>query len=536
MSFKQNDLFFYIFNHLSIHSFLSLFIHSSVYSLFYFCIFYCFVFFCLFIHLFVYSFISQFIYLVIYFFIHFFFFSFVSLFFIYLFLYSSIHSFLSLYLFFQVAREAGFGNRCPTNNIPESINALLKRWQGFQAKDISAFVDDLKDLVDRQKMDVRRAFIGTDSPYVVREEYRDSIDRSFFQKNPGNRTWPTKKPLVQPSRYNEVLKYKCKPASSATSASSARVHQPQIGGPDIDIVETLCHESLAGLFTKNDLKSLTAKAKQLVKDNTVREGFEPNTYFIKSSSKPAPHIVKSSSNGKFLCDSDCLGYKARKICSHVIAVAFAQNKLPQFLAQFTTSGSSTVNLTNLTCNNVNKDAGRKRPRSRKGRSKSPDTMTTMKQSRTLGELFNENDETSSDDEYSAVAGTPSKLLRVTLRRKRPAKPQVSPTTSTPYQLIDITGRIRKCAGCGGLLKDGPDPFSRHQLDEKMCIRHKEHDFVWLERSSQWKKTFDNKHYHIFSNCVRSRNGDTFNVSSVDIALNHTIVEAEMSFLKTRFSS
>lgn len=112
----------------------------------------------------------------------------------------------------------------------------------------------------------------------------------------------------------------------------------------------------------------------------------------------------------------------------------------------------------MTCN-VNKDAGRKKPRARKGRAKSPDTVTTMTQNATLGDLFNDDQESQSDDEYTAE-GTPSRPLKVTIKRKRPAKPQLNPTTSTPYQLIDISGRIRKCAGCAGNLKDGPDPFKR----------------------------------------------------------------------------
>lgn len=381
----------------------------------------------------------------------------------------------------------------------------------------------------RQRNDVRRAFVGASSPYVVRKEYEKSIDRTFFQKGPGNRSSPSKKAIVQPSRYKEVLQYKCKPAIHA----NVTFNQQQRPHPGLENMESICNDGLAGSFTKKDIHSLCEKAKQLVEDNAVKEGFEPHTFFIKSSSKPTPHIVKSYPNGKFLCDSDCLGYKTRMICSHVVAASFTQNKLQQCISQFA-SGTPPANLTKITCN-VNKDAGRKRPRSRRGRAKSPDTMKTVKQGiKTLGELFND-DIMESEDEYSAEC-TPSKPLKVTLRKKQPAKPQVSPTTSTPYQLIDITGRIRKCAGCGGNLKDGPDPFTQHQLDEKFCIRHKEHDFVWLQSRAQWKQTFDNKHYHIFTNCIRSRNGETFEESSVQISLNHTIVKAEMDFIKSRFTN
>lgn len=330
-----------------------------------------------------------------------------------------------------------------------------------------------------------------------------------------------------------LVQYKSKSPSSAQVDNGSQHVQTQNDSQDLENIESLCQEVLAGSFTKNDIRYLTAKAKQLVSDKATREGFELQSFFIKSSSKASPHIVKSYPSGNFMCDNDCLGYKTRKLCSHVIAVAFTQNKLPEFLAHFKNS-KSTVTLTKSTTCNVNKNAGLKRPRARKGRSKSPDTMFAMKQSKTLGDILNQ---MSSDEEEEYTAeGTPSKPLKVTLRKKRPAKPNVTPTTNTPFEIIDITGRIRKCAGCGGDLKDGPDPFIRHELDAQLCIRHKEHDFVWLATSQQWKKTFDNKHHHVFSNCIVSRNGQSFKASSVQIMLNHTVGQKEMGFLKERFPS
>jgi len=242
--------------------------------------------------------------------------------------------------------------------------------------------------------------------------------------------------------------------------------------------------------------------------------------------------VKCLSDSKLRCDSDCLGFKARKICSHVVAVGFKTNQLSNFLSSFK-STTKAVNLTSLTTHKVNRSAGLKRSRApTRPRQKSPDNMSSARKDSgkvTLGDLF-----CNPDDHYTAEASEDP--LKVTLRKKTPPKPELAPTTTTPYQLIDITGRIRKCAGCGGKLEDGPDPFSCHELDAKLCIRHKEHDFFWINSTRQWKKTFDNKHYHVFVNCIRSRNGDTFNVSCVDISLNHTLGQNEIGFLHKRFPS
>ena len=85
----------------------------------------------------------------------------------------------------------------------------------------------------------------------------------------------------------------------------------------------------------------------------------------------------------------------------------------------------------------------------------------------------------SDSSAQYRAEAPSNPLRITIRRGHPVKPTVSPTTTTPFELISITGKIRKCAGCWKELKAGPDEHTRNCLDEAICIRHEEHDFVWI---------------------------------------------------------
>lgn len=109
----------------------------------------------------------------------------------------------------KASRAAGFGDSVQTNNVPESANALLKRWQGFSSKDMSTFIDDVKELIDKQKSDVRRAFLGLESPYVVRTEYRryEKSPSEFFEDSPGKRKF-SERALVDPTRYKEVYQYR----------------------------------------------------------------------------------------------------------------------------------------------------------------------------------------------------------------------------------------------------------------------------------------------------------------------------------------
>lgn len=134
-------------------------------------------------------------------------------------------------------------------------------------------------------------------------------------------------------------------------------------------------------------------------------------------------------------------------------------------------------------------------------------------------------------EYSAVATSD---LRLTIRKNRPPKPSVSPTTSTPFQLIEIKGKVPKCAGCGGELKDGPDQYTKGDLDELICVRHKEHDYVWIEGHKLYKKTFENKHFHVFRNCLIGRNPG-FDFTHVQMSIPYTLTASQLSFLKDRLN-
>lgn len=159
------------------------------------------------------------------------------------------------------------------------------------------------------------------------------------------------------------------------------------------------------------------------------------------------------------------------------------------------------------------------------RSKSPDVMTNMAGCKgTLGDAIAQTNE-----EYAAISTSD---LRITVRRAKPTKLLVNPTTSTPFEVLEIKGKIRKCAGCGGELKDGPDPFLKADLDQRMCLRHKEHDYVWIKMQNYWEKTFDNKHFHLYRNCLVGRN-PSFNFESVRMSIPYTLNAVDLHLLRER---
>lgn len=136
-----------------------------------------------------------------------------------------------------------------------------------------------------------------------------------------------------------------------------------------------------------------------------------------------------------------------------------------------------------------------------------------------------------NEEYAAISTSD---LRLTIRRAKPTKLSVDPTTSTPFEIIEIKGKVHKCAGCGGQLKDGPDAHLKTDLDKNLCLRHKEHDYVWIKSQNYWKKTFENKHFHVYRNCLVGRNPGV-NFQSVQMSIPYTLNGAQLQLIQQRLN-
>lgn len=66
------------------------------------------------------------------------------------------------------------------NNDLDGINALIKKWENREKSDIPKFVSDMKELHDKQRHDISRAFCGTPGLYTVKEEYAEFAKGAEF--------------------------------------------------------------------------------------------------------------------------------------------------------------------------------------------------------------------------------------------------------------------------------------------------------------------------------------------------------------------
>ena len=57
-----------------------------------------------------------------------------------------------------------------------------------------------------------------------------------------------------------------------------------------------------------------------------------NAMCVASDTGVRPHIVSRNKNGDLLCDNECLAWKSKKLCSHVLAIAEEWRCLDQFLS------------------------------------------------------------------------------------------------------------------------------------------------------------------------------------------------------------
>jgi len=150
----------------------------------------------------------------------------------------------------KASSDAGFGDEVQTNNIPESANAFVKRWQDFVATDMATFVDDLKGLIEKQRRDVQRTLLGLSSPYILRPEYQNSVkdNSNFFDEQPGTRDLASSnlKVVVDPVNFKKV--YSHRPAPPQTQLNKNYT---------IDL------HTLSDFFAEKDLKLLTEKVQVL---------------------------------------------------------------------------------------------------------------------------------------------------------------------------------------------------------------------------------------------------------------------------------
>ena len=255
-----------------------------------------------------------------------------------------------------------------TQNNSEAANALVKRYVNFQKQDIFQFVTDLEECVQEQQNEVSKSIVGL------------GLEFSYSHMKQNGSVWFSS--MSQAEKQNVVSSFRAddtRAAVSGTSCTSGQVTSTPGGGPECTPSNpiTKCslsipYKSIAGILSDGELQSLWSKASRLLSDGKVVQapGSVSTTRWVASDSSASPHVVTMSKTGKgrYMCDSQCVGWKSRSICAHCLATAEDNNDIFDFLLWFRSSklSKNDGNLTKAVYHGTYKHAGKKQPtRSRK---------------------------------------------------------------------------------------------------------------------------------------------------------------------------
>ena len=239
-----------------------------------------------------------------------------------------------------------------------------------------------------------------------------------------------------------VVKYKCVPVPIADvhgSPGTLPGHFPLDKPFDI----------LCNIFKDIDIYLLAKKANEIAGAKNVIPGFSNKYFFVKSTSD-THHSIQCPANQKIDCDKFCMGFKNREICSHTIAVAIYRDSLNAYLNAYLKRYNP--NITKMLTAGVNVNAGKKAAPRKRFRSNSPDLVDQTQQhyliKNAVGKILNEED----TENQMVVQNISNSGMKIKIRRKTPVRPSYNETTTTPFEIILITGNIAKCTGCRGKLK------------------------------------------------------------------------------------
>lgn len=280
-----------------------------------------------------------------------------------------------------------------------------------------------------------------------------------------------------------------------------------------------------------------------------------NAKCVASESGEKPHIIVQSKHkeGVISCDDACLGWKAQRICAHVVAAAESMGCLDTFLKTYNKGSKAQPNYTAAVTHGLSKAVGTKpsKPK-RKGPSTSRKaeiesivdplepvnaSITDITPSDIQGVLpssssvacgvqgTNSTDATQmiSNNQILQLNLNPSTAYStVTINHQAPT--QVISSTHTqsivgsagPFQLKFLTALVKVCAGCRGAYSraaDGKSPPSPPM--DIILVRKEQHLYFNNVTGRQQLSAPSNVHYHANLFCPRQRCLN-FNPNNVEV--------------------
>ena len=411
---------------------------------------------------------------------------------------------------------------CPEfyyNNMVEFINKLLKLWQGKKQIDCLKFAEQIQDLAASQESDILRAFMGLQSPFVPREEFKQfklNFNTQYSNLETSKKEKVRNKLLnaiIDPQEYNSVRSHsagrasisrarrnilgKCEieektpdcpenitsspnesdtsniPSQSQATAIGDSIELPEVDDsaelPDSQVLFMLYTEARPDLSAEVIYGSILKTLALLREKHIIKASLE-NTFYVHSTSSEHPHVVKIQMSGKIECDTNCPRYSQIGLCSHALAVAAHTNSV-EIYAAYQTRLQEPLSI--IAGKNVDKNkAGKKKTRQTRKRKQ----QTELAIATTSGHV--------DCNVLPASAGLAqatdhSQLMTVsnTMLYPEPLHNGQLNCLVENQSVITLVGlchaRASVCYGCGENIR--PPPASPHDLVVVTCLRRQFRD-------------------------------------------------------------
>ena len=224
----------------------------------------------------------------------------------------------------SIREECGLGNPPDifTTNPSESINALLKHKTDYRKSELPKFVEKIKELSQEQTREVEHAVVNR-GKYRLRPEYKHlEIPES---------KWFT---MSIEQRRSHLTKVHSMTVMSLGGPETPATSNVQIGATKSQLTVSVESAAKSLNVPLTCLESIWRKAMELISDSNAiapAPGQTEGSRMVLSYSGKTPHLVTSLKGGGFTCDANCPNWKSIAFCSHSVAVAEINEKLPQFI-------------------------------------------------------------------------------------------------------------------------------------------------------------------------------------------------------------
>ena len=382
-----------------------------------------------------------------------------------------------------VMQGLGLGEDPYCQNIPESVNNMIKDWVNFLPSEIDSFILSLRDLVQSFETEEELTWFGLSDKWEVREELAHRLPKKGHMEMTTEERRVTLESLLKLCSDPEAFQ-RCKRFKFQSGGTQKKSADPQCSAIDPPLPTRKDLERLKGSFTEEEILSLTAKSAALIHSDAVRSGFQQGTFLVDSKRPPpnsAPYTVTCRKSGK--CSCKCAFYGRNNVCHHTVAVSWKLGVLTRALESYTGRNIYSISTSTMSSAVGKKDsAGRKR-------------KTPVEEPRQTG---------SECLDASGPSGSSELCIKIlnptTVVIKKAVRPE-DPPPAAPLIIKRITGNIPKCAGCSRPLLSRVEGFWEDYDSEYCCGRYEAY-YYWNKGSNSYQLSSGTRHYHINPVCTQ----------------------------------